>query len=143
MPVPRNRLPHGFAGIEKYISSSAVVDLSELGDVSLSSLTNGEVLTYASSSGKWENLPSAAIAIGGLVSGSTQYWGATQSTYIPIWISGNAIGRSSLKVEGPNVPERFQGFEYRYNPADEDYLMAKLDGMYLAVLSLAVRFATF
>ena len=124
MPVPRNRLPHGFAGIEKYISSSAVVDLSELGDVSLSSLTDGEVLTYQSSSGKWINAAGAVAAAG--ISGSTQLWSSTASTYFSIWVSGNAIGRSSLKMTDFTT-NQFQGFEYVYNPADEGYTLAKLE----------------
>jgi hypothetical protein len=127
MPTSRKFMGHGGSQITKIISGSGINNLSQLNDVALSlPLSDNEALIYNSTASKWTN-ETVASAGGTGVSGSTQYWGATQSTYIPIWISGNAIGRSSLKVEAAAVPYRFQGFEYRYNPADEDYLMAKLD----------------
>ena len=124
MPTSRKFMGHGGSEIIKILSGSAVNNLSQLNDVSLSSVTDAEVLQYESSSGKWINAALAEVAGG--ISGSTQLWNSTAATYFPVWISGNAIGRSSLKLTDLTT-NKYMGFEYVYNPSDEDYTLAKLD----------------
>ena len=65
--------------------------LNELVDVDIQSQLNNDLLTYNSSSGKWENTPASSIL------------GTSTEGYVPKWTDGDGLGNSVIYDDGTNI----------------------------------------